>query len=134
MLTQPVRMGNTKHMFSMAARLSVFTMPNSRDLFVKVTPVKRIWTSEMPGRKPNAPANIGCTIISPASRSWTVRARQVKGNQAAGEGKAPAWAFPDEYEEFLARAKGMLPETLQEAVAQAAPIRPTVGGGSAFRG
>lgn len=127
LLTQPVRMGNTKHMFSMAARLSVFTMPNSRDLFVKVTPVKRIWTSEMPGRKPNAPANIGCTIMVPGKPFLTVRACQVKGNQAAGEGKAPAWAFSDEYEEFLARAKGMLPETLQEAVAQVAPD-PSNGG------
>ncbi len=129
LLTQPVRMGDTRNMFSMAARLSVFTMPNSRDLFVKVTPIKRIWSSELPGRKPNVPNNVSCTVMVPGKPFLTVRASQVKvkPGQDQGEAKAPTWAFSDEYEEFLVRAKGQLPATLQDAVAEVAPD-PSKGG------
>lgn len=125
LLTQPARMEGSRNMFSMAARLSVFTMPSSRDLFVKITPVKRIWSADLPGRKPNAPPNVGCTVMVPGKPFLLVRATQEKERGAAAVPaeqvpKSP-WRFGEEYEEFLQRSKGMLPATLQEAVANLAP-------------
>ena len=125
LLTPPVRMEGSRNMFSMAARLSVFTMPSSRDVFVKITPVKRIWSAELPGRKPNAPPNVGCTVMVPGKPFLTVRATQEKerGAVAVPAEQAPKspWRFGEDYEEFLQRSKGMLPATLQEAVAHLAP-------------
>lgn len=125
LLTQPVRMEGSKHMFSMAARLSVFTMPSSRDLFVKVTPVKRIWSSDLPGRKPNAPPTATCTVMVPGKPFLTVRAVQSKST--ASDPNAPLWRFSEDYEEFLRRSQGKLPSTLQTAVAEIAP-NPEMGG------
>ena len=125
LLTQPARMEGSRNMFSMAARLSVFTMPSSRDVFVKITPVKRIWSGDLPGRKPNAPPNVGCTVMVPGKPFLMVRATQEKerGAAAVPAEQAPKspWRFGEEYEEFLQRSKGMLPATLQEAVANLAP-------------
>ncbi len=123
LLTQPVRMEGSRNMFSMAARLSVFTMPSSRDVFVKITPVKRIWSAELPGRKPNAPPNVSCTVMVPGKPLLTVRATQERERNAPAQSETPAspWRFGDEYEEFLQRSKGKLPATLQEAVANLAP-------------
>jgi len=125
LLTQPARMEGSRNMFSMAARLSVFTMPSSRDVFVKITPVKRIWSADLPGRKPNAPPNVGCTVMVPGKPFLMVRATQEKerGAVAVPVEQAPKspWRFGEEYEEFLQRSKGMLPATLQEAVANLAP-------------
>lgn len=125
LLTQPARMEGSRNMFSMAARLSVFTMPSSRDVFVKITPVKRIWSADLPGRKPNAPPNVGCTVMVPGKPFLMVRATQEKerGAAAVPAEQAPKspWRFGEEYEEFLQRSKGMLPATLQEAVANLAP-------------
>jgi hypothetical protein len=125
LLTQPVRMEGSRNMFSMAARLSVLTMPSSRNVFVKITPVKRIWSAELPGRKPNAPPNVGCTVMVPGKPFLMVRATQEKerGAAAVPADQAPKspWRFGEEYEEFLRRSKGMLPATLQEAVANLAP-------------
>jgi hypothetical protein len=119
LLTQPVRMEGSKHMFSMAARLSVFTMPSSRDIFVKITPVKRIWSSDLPGRKANAPPSTTCTVMVPGKPFLTVRAVQAK--PTASDPNAPLWRFSEDYEEFLRRSKGNLPSTLQDAVAEIAP-------------
>lgn len=126
LLTQPARMEGSRNMFSMAARLSVFTMPSSRDVFVKITPVKRIWSADLPGRKPNAPPNVGCTVMVPGKPFLMVRATQEKERGAAAvpteqAPKKSPWRFGEEYEEFLQRSKGMLPATLQEAVANLAP-------------
>lgn len=125
LLTQPARMEGSRNMFSMAARLSVFTMPSSRDVFVKITPVKRIWSADLPGRKPNAPPNVGCTVMVPGKPFLMVRATQEKerGAAAVPAEQAPKspWRFGEEYEEFLQRSKGMLPATLQDAVAHLAP-------------
>lgn len=125
LLTQPARMEGSRNMFSMAARLSVFTMPSSRDVFVKITPVKRIWSADLPGRKPNAPPNVGCTVMVPGKPFLIVRATQEKelGAAAVRAEQAPKspWRFGEEYEEFLQRSKGILPATLQEAVANLAP-------------
>lgn len=125
LLTQPVRMEGSRNMFSMAARLSVFTMPSSSDLFVKITPIKRVWSAELPGRKPNAPLNVSCTVMAPGKPFLTVRATQAKGRDThtldQGEALKSPWHFGDEYEEFLRRSKGLLPATLQEAVANLSP-------------
>jgi hypothetical protein len=128
LLTQPVRMHGSRSMFSMAARLSVFTMPSSRDLFVKVTPVKRIWSSELPGRKPNAPSSVTCTVMVPGKPFLTVKA--VQGKPSAGGGQEDnnsLWRFSDAYEEFLRRSSGKLPARLKDAVAEVAPD-PAKGG------
>lgn len=122
LLTQPTRMERTRGMFSMAARLSVFTMPNSRDLFVKVTPVKRIWSADLPGRKPNAPSSVTCTVMVPGKPFMTVKAVRSKVKSTVGqEAEASPWRFGEEYEEFLYRSAGNLPATLKDAVANLAP-------------
>jgi hypothetical protein len=126
LLTQPVRMEGSRSMFSMAARLSVFTMPGHRDLYVKVTPVKRIWSSELPGRKPNAPPSTTCTVMVPGKPFFTIKAIQAPIDKAATE-KASPWHFSDEYEEFLRRSQGQLPATLRDVVAEVAPD-PAKGG------
>ena len=126
LLTQPVRMEGSRNMFSMAVRLSVFTMPSSRDLFVKVTPVKRIWSAELPGRKPNAPPSTTCTVMVPGKPFLTVKAIQGQIDKSADE-KASPWRFSDEYDEFLRYSKGQLPVTLKDAVAEVAPD-PSKGG------
>lgn len=125
LLTHPVRMEGSRNMFSMAARLSVFTMPSSRDLFVKVTPVKRIWSSELPGRKLNAPSAVTCSVMVPNKPFLVVKAVQSPISKEAE--KASPWRFSDEYEEFLHRSEGKLPGTLKDAVAEVAPD-PSKGG------
>jgi hypothetical protein len=128
LLTQPVRMEGSRSMFSMAARLSVFTMPSSQDLFVKVTPVKRIWSSDLPGRKPNAPPSVTCTVMVPGKPFLTVKAVQTKPNAGVAQDEnAPHWRFSDDYEEFLRRSGGNLPATLKDAVAEVAPDRAKEG-------
>lgn len=125
LLTRPMRMEGSRSMFSMAARLSVFTMPSSRDLFVKITPIKRIWSAELPGRKHNAPSNVTCTVMVPGKPFLTVRATQVKPNPTNTgldeDDNRPLWRFGEEYEEFLRRSSGKLPTSLRDAVAEVAP-------------
>lgn len=130
LLTQPARMEGSRNMFSMAARPSVFTMPSSRDVFVKITPVKRIWSADLPGRKLNAPENVSCTVMVPGKPFLTVRATQEKQRNALDQrgGTRFPLALRRGVRRVGQRSKGKLPATLQEAIANLAPD-PTQGGG-----
>lgn len=115
--TWPTKVTGSDTMFSMVARLSVATWPSSRELYLKITPIKRVWAKKVPGRKPNAPPTVRCYVFSPEHPVLLANIRKGK------EG----WEFGDEYALYqtLPTERGSLPQTLQEAMEQARPTGPT---------
>ncbi|QKI70657.1 RNaseH domain-containing protein [Achromobacter xylosoxidans] len=115
--TWPTKVTGSDTMFSMVARLSVATWPSSRELYLKITPIKRVWAKKVPGRKPNAPPIVRCYVFSPEHPVLPANIRRGK------EG----WEFGDEYALYqtLPTGRGELPQTIQEAMEQARPTGPT---------
>ena len=65
LMTAPTRVAGNDIVFSMAAHLSVFTLPYSAEVYLRVSAVKRVWATKVPGRKPNAPPTVKGYIIAP---------------------------------------------------------------------
>ncbi|MBL8345252.1 MAG: DUF3893 domain-containing protein [Rubrivivax sp.] len=110
--TWPTSVAGSDAVFSMVARLSVATWPTSRELYLKVTPAKRVWAKKVPGRKPNAPPHVRCYIFSPEMPVLPATIRRGKDG----------WGFGDDYVQYRAESSGALPETLERAVADLRPV------------
>lgn len=111
LITWPKQVPGHKPLFSMAARLSVGTWPTSKEIHLKVTPVKRVWAEKVPGRKPNAPSSVTCYIFSPEMHVLPASIR--RGNDG--------WEFGDEYIQYRLESDRALPETLTDALANLLP-------------
>lgn len=116
LMTWPTKATGSDTNFSMVARLSVATWPTSGELYLKITPVKRVWAKKVPGRKPNAPPTVRCYVFSPDHPVLLANVRRNK----------ESWEFGDEYGLYqsLTTQRGALPITLEEAIARP---RPTSG-------
>ena len=112
LMTSPTKSVGSDTVFSMTARLSVFTIPSSNDLLLKVQPVKRVWASKVPGRKFNAPTRFSCYIVAPGKPVMLGTVRR---------GQANTWEFDDDYVQYLVESAGALPETVADAVAKVMP-------------
>lgn len=113
LMTWPTKVTGSDTIFSMVARLSVASWPTSRELYLKITPVKRVWSKKVPGRKPNAPPTVRCYVFSPEHLVLPANIRRSK------EG----WEFGDEYVLYqsLTTERGALPLTLEEAIHRPRP-------------
>lgn len=111
--TWPTKVTGSEATFSMVARLSVATWPTGRELYLKITPVKRVWAKKVPGRKPNAPPTVRCYVFSPEHPVLPANIRRSKDG----------WEFGDEYALYqtLPAEPGALPQTLQQAMEQGRP-------------
>lgn len=109
--TWPKRVSGSDSVFSMVARLSVLTWPTRKDLYLKITPTKRVWAKKAPGRKPNAPANVTCYVFNQHQPVLPARIRRSKDG----------WEFGDEYQQYRVESGNALPSTLDEAVAHLMP-------------
>lgn len=117
LMTWPTKVTGSDSNFSMVARLSIATWPTSGELYLKITPVKRVWAKKVPGRKPNAPPTVRCYVFSPDHPVLPANVRRNK------EG----WEFGDEYGLYqsLTTQRGALPLTLEEAIARPRPASGT---------
>jgi len=111
LMTAPIKVTGNDIVFSMVAHLSVFTLPYSSETYLRVSAIKRVWASKVPGRKPNAPSTVKCYIVAPNKPILLARARC----------QAKEWEFDDDYLQYLVESKGKLPTTLAEAVAHTVP-------------
>lgn len=113
LMTWPTKVTGSDTTFSMVARLSVASWPTSGELYLKITPVKRVWAKKIPGRKPNAPPTVRCYVFSPEHLVLLANIRRSK------EG----WEFGDEYGLYqsLTTERGALPVTLEEALQRPRP-------------
>jgi hypothetical protein len=111
LMTAPTKLAGSDIVFSMVAHLSVFTLPYSPETYLRVSAIKRVWASRVPGRKPNAPPTVKCYIVAPNKPILLARARC----------PAKEWEFDDDYLQYLVESKGKLPATLAEAVVRTMP-------------
>ena len=116
LMTWPTKVTGSDTTFSMVARLSVASLPTGGELYLKITPVKRVWAKKVPGRKPNAPPTVRCYVFSP---EYPVLPANIRRNK---EG----WEFGDEYGLYqsLTTERDALPVTLDDAIRRP---RPTSG-------
>ncbi|HIV72931.1 MAG TPA: DUF3893 domain-containing protein [Candidatus Aquabacterium excrementipullorum] len=116
LMTWPTKVTGSDTTFSMVARLSVASWPTGGELYLKITPVKRVWAKKVPGRKPNAPPTVRCYVFSPERPVLPANIRRTK------EG----WEFGDEYALYqsLTTERNALPVTLKDAIQRP---RPTSG-------
>jgi len=117
LMTWPTKVTGGDTTFSMVARLSVASWPTGSELYLKITPVKRVWARKVPGRKPNAPPTVRCYVFSPEHPVLPANIRRNKDG----------WEFGDEYGLYqsLTTERGALPATLEEAI-----LRPRPASGS----
>lgn len=111
LMTAPNKVAGNDNVFSMAAHLSVFTLPYSKELYLRVSAIKRVWASKVPGRKPNAPPTVRCYIVAPNKPIMLARVRC----------PAKEWEFDDDYLQYLSESNGKLPSDLKDAVARTMP-------------
>lgn len=109
--TWPQKVPGSDSVFSMVARLSVSTWPTRKGLYLKVSPAKRVWAKKVPGRKPNAPANVTCYVFGPNQPVLLARIRRGKDG----------WEFGDEYQQYRYESGNVLPATLDDAVDNLVP-------------
>lgn len=113
LMTWPTKVMGNDTTFSMVARLSVASWPTSGSLYLKITPVKRVWAKKPPGRKPNAPPTVRCYVFSPNHPVLPANIRRDKGG----------WEFGDEYGLYqsLPTERGALPVSIEEAIQRPRP-------------
>lgn len=113
LMSWPTRVMGSDTTFSMVARLSVASWPTSGELYLKITPVKRVWAKKPPGRKPNAPPTVRCYVFSPNHPVLPANIRRSK------EG----WEFGDEYGLYqsLPTERGALPVSIEDAIQRPRP-------------
>ena len=108
LMTLPKRGQRGEDIFSMAARLTVGTIPYSNDLYLAVSAVKRVWAKASPKSFPNMPNVVTGYVIAIGHPVMPVAVRRSE----------TGWAFGDEYASLLRESNGALPETLDAAIGQ----------------
>lgn len=120
LMTMPTKLPKIQGSFSMVARLTVCTIPYSKDLYLSVAAGKRNWFQRMPG-------------YSAVMRRFTAHVL-APGNpvmQVSVERREGAWCFGEDYsaaqrEAAKATPSVALPLTVQEAIKQG-QFNPEVG-------
>lgn len=118
LMTLPTKLPKMAGSFSMVARLTVCTIPYSKDLFLSVSAAKRNWSQRMPG-------------YSAVMRQFTahVLAPGTPVMQVSVERRDGAWSFGEDYsaaQREAAKSGAALPATVLEAIKQE-QFNPDVG-------
>ncbi len=99
--------GKESAMFSMAARISVVSVPYVEGLFLSVSAVKRVWAKRMPK---------GYTTSSRATAYVVAEGRPV--TPVSVRKRVDGWEFGEEYLALIRESGDKLPDTLEKAITQ----------------
>ena len=94
--------------FSMVARLTVCSVPNTKDVFLGISAMKRVWAKKTPVATAKMPRRVTGYVMSKGRPALTVPVRRSDGQ----------WAFGDGYSATLRESDGALPPTLDDAIKQ----------------
>lgn len=106
LMTRPVIMG--RDVFSMVARVRVSSVPYSKDVFLSVAAVKRVWSRRVPKAYANMPRSVLGYVVAVGRPVTPVAIRRTDDR----------WVFGDEYASLYRASEEKLPQTLEAAIEQ----------------
>ncbi len=106
LMTLPKRADRGEDVFSMVARLTVCTMPYSKDLYLGVSAAKRVWSRRVPFANPKMPRRVTGYVMSAGRPAIMVPVERTEAG----------WGFGDAYAAIQQESGFSLPVTLGEAV------------------
>ncbi|KVN78947.1 RNaseH domain-containing protein [Burkholderia ubonensis] len=106
LMSMPRRATRGDDVFSMVARLTVSTMPYTRDLFLGVSAMKRVWAKKVPFAHGKMPRRVTGYVLSSGRPAVTVPVERTK----------TGWEFGEGYAATQIESGSALPDTLEEAV------------------
>lgn len=108
LMTLPRRGSNSDETFSMVARLTVASVPYSKNVYLSVSAVKRVWAKKSPTAGFGGPWNVTAYVVA-VGRPVT-KVSVVKTNNG--------WEFGEEYAALRRASLDKLPPLLSDAIAQ----------------
>ncbi|TDN58009.1 RNaseH domain-containing protein [Paraburkholderia sp. BL10I2N1] len=106
LMSMPQRATRGDDVFSMVARLTVSTMPYSRDLFLGVSAMKRVWAKKVPFAHGKMPRRVTGYVLAPGRPAVMIPVERAK----------TGWEFGEGYAAAQIESRSALPDTLEEAV------------------
>lgn len=106
LMTLPIRSASGDDVFSMVARITVCSMPYTKDLFLGVSAVKRVWAKRKPVANGKQPQRVTGYVMSPGRPAMMVSVERRDG----------AWEFGDGYAAAQVESGFKVPETLEKAI------------------
>lgn len=107
LMTMPVRGAKSDDLFSMVAKLNVCSLPYSKDIYLSVSTMKRVWAKRVPGVNYQMPQKVTAYVMSPGRPAIMVSTDRRDGK----------WEFSEGYASVRKESNDALPVTLQDAIA-----------------
>ena len=106
LMSMPRRAHRGDDVFSMVARLTVSTMPYSRDLYLGVSAAKRVWAKRVPFANSKMPRRVTGYVMASGRPAVMVPVERSKAG----------WEFGDGYAAVQVESGALLPNALEDAV------------------